>query len=180
MTSAAVPGDRLHHVVQGSFRVGTAPDEVLTTVLGSCVATCLTDPIAGVGGLNHFLLPGDGGARGGQATRYGLHAMELLINALLKRGAKLNRLEAKVFGGANTTRSRFEIGSHNAEFALWFLENEGIALRSRDVGGVRARKLRYWPVSGRAQQMFLPAAATRTERRGKPQSAPEAGEPDLW
>jgi chemotaxis protein CheD len=148
---------RLQHVIQGEFRVSDGPEDVFVTVLGSCIATCLTDREAGVGGMNHFLLPRET-APGGKETRYGINAMELLINAILKAGGALHRLEAKVFGGANTTGSRFGIGAANAEFAFWFLRNEGIPCIGYDVGGERARKLRYWPRSGLAQQMVLPDA----------------------
>lgn len=74
------------HIIQGEYKVINDPNVVLTTILGSCVAACLRDPVAGVGGMNHFLLPGSAnpGAGGGDATRYGVHLMELLINGLLK------------------------------------------------------------------------------------------------
>jgi chemotaxis protein CheD len=85
-------------VLQGEFRIGTAPEDVLTTVLGSCVATCLHDPVAGLGGLNHFLLPEGGDGRAG-SQKFGLNLMELLINALLKAGARRERLVAKLLHG---------------------------------------------------------------------------------
>ena len=88
------------HIIQGEYKVVSDPDVVLTTILGSCVAACLRDPVSGVGGMNHFLLPGTGSVTGGDATRYGVHLMELLINGLLKQGARRDRLEAKIFGGA--------------------------------------------------------------------------------
>ena len=92
------------HVIQGEYKVVNDPNVVLSTILGSCVAACLRDPVAGVGGMNHFLLPGSAMRRssGGDATRYGVHLMELLINGLLKQGARRDRLEAKIFGGAKT------------------------------------------------------------------------------
>ena len=105
--------------------------------------------------MNHFLLPGETTDHG-QGLRYGLNAMELLINSLLKRGAKTCRLEAKIFGGADMLSNNRNIGAHNARFALWFLENEGISCVSQNIGGNRGRKLRYWPQTGHAQQMFLP------------------------
>lgn len=148
---------RLIYVAQGEFRVSDRPDVVLVTVLGSCIAACLRDPVAGIGGMNHFLLPGEASQRGPH-TRYGINAMELLINGILKAGGEIGRLEAKVFGGANTSGSQLRIGRANADFALWFLENEGIACVGQDVGGAQARKLRFWPVSGQAQQKRLAAA----------------------
>ena len=92
------------HIIQGECKVVNDPDVVLATILGSCVAACMRDPVAGVGGMNHFLLPGavNSLASGGDATRYGVHLMELLINGLLKHGARRERLEAKIFGGAKT------------------------------------------------------------------------------
>lgn len=93
------------HIIQGEYKVVSDPDVVLTTILGSCVAACLRDPVSGVGGMNHFLLPGTGSVTGGDATRYGVHLMELLINGLLKQGARRDRLEAKIFGGAKTIAS---------------------------------------------------------------------------
>lgn len=73
-------------IIQGEWKVLNDPDAVLTTILGSCVAACLRDPVAGIGGMNHFLLPGTGNNNGGDATRFGVHLMELLINGLLKQG----------------------------------------------------------------------------------------------
>ncbi|MFP4327273.1 MAG: chemotaxis protein CheD [Paracoccaceae bacterium] len=155
--NAAICPDQPVYVTQGDYKVSDRPDVMLVTVLGSCIATCLRDPVAGIGGMNHFLLPGDATQRGTH-TRYGINAMELLINGILKAGGQIGRLEAKVFGGANTSGSSLRIGHANAEFAFWFLENEGIACIGKDVGGAHARKLRFWPVSGRAQQKRLDAA----------------------
>ena len=169
---------RVHAVIQGSHHVATSPHDVLTTVLGSCISICLHDRLAGVGGMNHFLLPGDPIRNKGEA-RYGINAMELLINAVFKAGGRAGRLEAKVFGGANATGSRLPIGELNAKFAFWFLENEGIPCVARDVGGVNARKLRYWPHSGHVQLMLLPNGARAAEARTVA-PATAAGEPDLF
>lgn len=152
MTGADPQRPPVQTVIQGSFAVGALPDEVLTTVLGSCVATCLHDPVARIGGLNHFLLPGAGEGAG---MRYGLNLMELLINALLKRGARRERLEAKLFGGAQITPGLTNAGRANAEFARRFLTEEGIRCLSESLGGSQARKIRFWPASGRAQQMLV-------------------------
>jgi chemotaxis protein CheD len=141
-------------VLQGEFRIGTAPEDVLTTVLGSCVATCLHDPVAGIGGLNHFLLPERGDGRL-DSQKFGLNLMELLINALLNAGARRDRLAAKLFGGARITRGLTNIGAANGAFALRYLEAEGIACQAQSLGGSRARRLRFWPASGRARQMLL-------------------------
>ncbi len=142
------------HVVQGAYEATGDPEIVLTTILGSCVCTCLTDPIARVGGMNHFLLP-DGEDLSFGKMRYGLHAMELLINELLKIGAKRQRLEAKLFGGAGMHGGLGKIGQANGEFALKFLETESIKLVGRSLGGTQARRVRYWPTIGKAQQLFI-------------------------
>lgn len=175
MTGDTPAPQRCLHVTQGQYEVSDRPQDVLVTVLGSCIATCLTDPVAGVGGMNHFLLPGEASQRG-RETRYGINAMELLINAILKAGGQIGRLEAKVFGGAHTAAAPFAIGQANAEFAFWFLRNEGIRCIGQDVGGARARKLRYWPATGQAQQMRLdvssppvrPRPAAVTGENGSP------------
>lgn len=142
------------NVIQGSFEVGDRSEDVLMTLLGSCVATCLHDPVAGVGGLNHFLLP-EGQGNEANSQKYGLNLMELLINALLKKGARRERMEAKLFGGAEITLGLTKAGASNAEFARRFLQHEGIRCVSESLGGNQARKLRFWPATGKAQQMLL-------------------------
>lgn len=132
---------------------------VLVTVLGSCVAACLRDPILGVGGMNHFMLP-DGDPGVGESARYGNHAMELLINELLKAGAHRDRLEAKVFGGANVLKSFTSnpIGTRNAEFIRDYLATEHIPVLAEDLLGIHPRKVGFFPVTGRAFVKRLPHA----------------------
>ncbi|THF50079.1 chemoreceptor glutamine deamidase CheD [Allorhizobium terrae] len=151
------------HIIQGEYKVISDPNVVLSTILGSCVAACLRDPVAGVGGMNHFLLPGSAnpGMGGGDATRYGVHLMELLINGLLKKGAKRERIEAKVFGGAKTIATFSNVGEQNAAFAMQFLRDEGIKVVGSSTGGEHGRKLEFWPVSGRARQYPLTGAETQ-------------------
>ncbi|MGG7516916.1 chemoreceptor glutamine deamidase CheD [Allorhizobium undicola] len=151
------------HIIQGEYKVISDPNVVLSTILGSCVAACLRDPVAGVGGMNHFLLPGSAspGMGGGDATRYGVHLMELLINGLLKQGARRDRLEAKIFGGAKTIATFSNVGEQNAAFAMQFLRDEGIKVVGSSVGGEHGRKLEFWPVSGRARQYPLTGAETQ-------------------
>lgn len=149
------------HVIQGEFMVSNNPNIVLCTILGSCVAACIRDPEAGVGGMNHFLLPGDAAQTGSEAKRYGVHLMELLINGLLKAGAQRKRLEAKIIGGASTMINFSDIGRQNAVFAEKFLGDEGIRIVGLNVGGNNGRKLEYWPVSGRARQIPLNGAETQ-------------------
>lgn len=151
------------HIIQGEYKVVSDPNVVLSTILGSCVAACIRDPIAGVGGMNHFLLPGSAnpGMGGGDATRYGVHLMELLINGLLKKGARRDRLEAKIFGGAKTIATFSNVGEQNAAFAVQFLRDEGIKVVGSSTGGEHGRKLEFWPVSGRARQYPLTGAETQ-------------------
>ncbi|KWR88972.1 chemoreceptor glutamine deamidase CheD [Cupriavidus sp. IDO] len=137
----------------------TSQDVVLTTVLGSCVAACIRDEKAGVGGMNHFMLPDDEGSSGERvdrmlsaSMRYGCYALEVLINELLKMGARRERLEAKVFGGgavlANMTT--LNIGDRNADFVLRYLKTEEIRVAAQDLRGPHARRVSYFPVSGLA------------------------------
>ncbi|MDZ7710208.1 MAG: chemotaxis protein CheD [Roseovarius sp.] len=151
--NAAKVKDRTIHIIQGEFRVSDTPGDMLSTVLGSCVATCIYDPVRMVGGMNHYLLPT--GVPTDVNLKYGAHAMELLLNELYKKGAVRERLEAKVFGGARMLKGLPNIGGANAEFAQWFLKTENIRCVLTSVGGTRARKIRFWPCTGKAQQMTL-------------------------
>ncbi|WP_316155182.1 chemoreceptor glutamine deamidase CheD [Cupriavidus sp. BIC8F] len=133
----------------------TREDVVLTTVLGSCVAACIRDESAGVGGMNHFMLPDDDGSADrmlSASMRYGSYALEVLINELLKMGARRERLEAKVFGGgavlANMTT--LNIGDRNADFVLRYLKTEEIRVAAQDLRGPHARRVSYFPVGGLA------------------------------
>lgn len=141
-------------VVQGEHRVSGDSDVLLTTLLGSCVATCLHDPVAKVGGMNHFLVA-DGGSASVGAERYGLYAMEVLINGLLKLGGDKRRLQAKVFGGAAMTGTMGRIGAANISFARDFLQTEKIQIVAEDLGGRIARRVRYCPSTGRASLLHV-------------------------
>ena len=146
---------RIIHVAPGAHEIAADADEVLSTVLGSCVAACISDRETREGGMNHFLLPGEGGADlalSGEDLRLGVNAMEILINALLRRGARRARLEAKVFGGASFlgATSAPAIGERNAAFVRRFLTREGIPILREDLGGDRPRRLNYQPATGRA------------------------------
>lgn len=123
---------------------------VITTVLGSCIAACLWDTRMQVGGMNHFLLP-DSDAH--DATgRYGSYAMELLINEMLKLGARRENLQAKIFGGAQVMQSftTLNVGERNTEFVRQYLRTERIALVSEDVLSTHPRKVCYFPTTGKA------------------------------
>lgn len=141
-------------VLQGEYKISHDPEDVMVTVLGSCVATCMWDPEARVGGMNHFLLAGADEPRDGN-LKYGVNSMELLINNLLRAGANRDRLQAKLFGGAKMTLNSRQIGLENAEFAKWYLENEGIPVISQCLGGDKGRKIRFVPACGEAKRMFL-------------------------
>jgi chemotaxis protein CheD len=146
---------RIINVVPGGQEIAAAEGDVLSTVLGSCVAACLRDPVARVGGMNHFLLPGEDAGQGGPSTddmRFGAAAMEFLINALIKRGGLRSRMEAKIFGGAVMIAGSAEtaVGSKNADFVQRFLAREGIPVAAKDLGGQRPRRVNYEPATGRA------------------------------
>ena len=152
----AGPGtERMIHVIQGSQEVTADPHVVLTTILGSCVSTCMWDPVARVGGMNHFLLAHEP-ERGRSSDRYGTFAMELLINDLLKLGASRGRLKAKLFGGAMMDGHFGRIGRSNAAFATTFLAAEDIPVIAESLGGTQARRIRFVPVTGFAQQRLVP------------------------
>lgn len=158
------PGKRVH-VVQGEHHISDEPDVILTTILGSCVAVCMRDTKIGVGGMNHFLLP-TGRADGvDEGRRYGAYAMELLINDLLRAGARRDRLEAKLFGGARMFGGLSDVGASNAAFAEKFLRDEAIPLVGASLGGLAARRVQYWPTTGRAQQRVVTDNAELTRLR---------------
>lgn len=164
----AASGEMRIHVVQGEHRVGSSPDMLLTTILGSCVAACMRDPIARIGGMNHFLLPDGEGTHAGSASLHaGVHAMELLVNGLLREGARRDRLEAKLFGGARMIAGLSDIGARNAEFAETFLKREGISYGGGSLRGSQARRVQFWPASGRARQFIVERtdAVLEAERR---------------
>lgn len=149
-------GKKFLTVIQGEFAVSREPDVILSTVLGSCVAVCLFDPQRHIGGMNHYLLPGTRGGSG-DSVRFGVNAMELLINEMQKNGADRGSIQAKLFGGANINQSGKDIGAANVAFGKEFLANEGIACLSESTGGTQARRLHFEPVTGAARQMIVPA-----------------------
>ncbi|HEX8484320.1 chemotaxis protein CheD [Sphingomonas sp.] len=145
-------------IIQGEQLAVAVPDTVITTLLGSCIAVCLYDQVARVGGMNHFLL---GQPDKGQQVsthdmqRYGVHAMELLINAMMQKGAARPRLRAHIYGGASIIAGLGAIGTDNAEFARRFIATEGIAVGHTDVGGTRARKVEFLAYEGKARSTFV-------------------------
>lgn len=137
-------------VLPGEFFVADE-DLLVMTTLGSCIAACLWDRERRIGGLNHFMLPDTDGSSGDNG-RYGAFAMELLINELIKRGASRAAMEAKVFGGGSVIggMTRLNVGERNTRFVLDYLKTERIAVVSKDVLDVHARKVCFLPVSGKA------------------------------
>ncbi|MGA8784655.1 MAG: chemoreceptor glutamine deamidase CheD [Polaromonas sp.] len=140
-------------LLPGEYYV-TSEDIVLTTVLGSCVSACVRDSTAGIGGMNHFMLPDDADPTSRDAAaamRYGAYAMEVLLKELFKGGAKRERLEAKVFGGgavlANMTM--LNIGERNADFVLRYLQLERVRMAAQDLRGKLPRRINYFPLTGR-------------------------------
>ena len=144
-------------VVLGHHRISSRADDMLVTTLGSCVAACIHDPVARVGGMNHFLLPGTpaGGECFGIATRYGSVAMERLINDLMARGARRDRLEVKLFGASRVIDTSMDVGSANAAFALDYVQREGLALVGQDLGGATGRRIHFFPTTGKAFRRML-------------------------
>lgn len=142
------------HINQGEYAVGNHPQLMISTILGSCVAVCLHDPVTNVGGMNHILLPEEtGGAATGAS--FGVNAMELLINGIVKSGGQPGRLSAKVFGGGRMVAGLSNIGERNREFVLKFLNAEGIPCISESTGGNNGRRVQFWPHSGKARQKFM-------------------------
>lgn len=145
----------------------TRHDEAIITVLGSCISACIRDPDTGLGGMNHFMLPEraenlskqDSGFT--QINRYGCFAMESLINHLARHGAQRTRLELKVFGGGRILKSMIDIGARNIAFVHSWARTEGMRLAAQDLGGIQPRKLVYFPATGRARVMKLPAIENR-------------------
>ncbi|MDB5560611.1 MAG: hypothetical protein JWN11_29 [Hyphomicrobiales bacterium] len=141
-------------VHQGDCHVSADPDLTYSTVLGSCISACVYDRVAGVGGMNHFLLAEQSGSalgKYGASARYGAFAMEQLLNMVLSRGTRSKtNLEIKVFGGGLVTSMLQDIGAKNIAFVRDFLANEGYALAGEDVGGTYARRVLFKPGSGRA------------------------------
>ena len=175
-------------VLPGEYYV-TATDMVLVTVLGSCVSACVRDREKGVGGMNHFMLAeGGGGELLSASARYGAYAMEVLINHLMKMGARRNALEAKVFGGGRVMASltSSQVGNNNASFVLDFLATEGIPVIAKDLLDVYPRKVYYFPASGRVLVKKLVRMHNDTVMRREKEyaarlnEAPVAGEIELF
>jgi len=149
-------------ILPGEFYV-TDKQELITTVLGSCVSACIYDPLCGLGGMNHFMLPGNETANDTDgSTRYGLFAMESLVNEILKRGSMKKSLRAKLFGGGQIIENMSDIGQKNIRFAKTFLFSEGIPLESHDLGLIYPRKVNFFPHSGKVMVKRLQSLHNNT------------------
>ncbi|NML46316.1 chemoreceptor glutamine deamidase CheD [Ramlibacter sp. G-1-2-2] len=140
-------------ILPGQYHASSGPGTI-TTVLGSCVSTCLWDPGSRIGGMNHFMLPGDTAspsAAWAASARFGVYAMEVLINDMGKLGADRRRMVAKVFGGARVLAGfdKLDVGAKNAEFVLEFLKVEGIPVAAQDLLDVHPRKVHFFPATGK-------------------------------
>jgi len=170
----------------GDVETAAAPT-IITTVLGSCVAVCLWDPKLRVGGMNHFLLPhgSSSGVIGDDPPRFGVHAMDRLIGAMLKRGATPGRLVAKIFGGASVLAlgGRAQgIPRANVTFVEHFLAREGYAIAARSVGGTTPFHIRFHTDTGRVLVRRLHDARARVaiaELESQP-PAPRDGDVTLF
>ena len=169
----------------------TAADEMIVTVLGSCVSACIRDPVAAVGGMNHFMLPESGDresewAEASSGMRYGNVAMERLINDILAHGGLRHRLEIKVFGGGNVLKGHSDIGHRNASFVESYLLAENLPIAAGHLRGTHPRRVHYFPMTGRVMLLEL----RRTEDRAvvelearyqsKLRSDPVAGSVELF
>lgn len=167
-------------VAQGDSLASSDPSVLFTTVLGSCVAVCLHDGRAGVGGMNHFLLADPAPLANEEShllNRYGLHSMELLINAMLKRGATRGGFKARIYGGATMREGLGDIGRCNIEFARRFLASERIPVVGEDVGGGSARRVEFRPAAGLARSKVV--SSQPAERLAKPVPA-SVGDVELF
>jgi len=178
-------------LLPGEYYV-TVEQETIVTVLGSCVSACVRDPVFGVGGMNHFMLPVNQGNGSwelngvGASTRYGSYAMEQLINDVLKHGGNRENLEVKVFGGGRILAQMTDIGRMNIEFVEKYIRTEGLRVLARDLGDIYPRKVYFTPSIGKAFVKRLRSlhndtiVARETEYLNQLKQQPVAGEVTLF
>ncbi|MFZ6871105.1 chemoreceptor glutamine deamidase CheD [Undibacterium sp. Di27W] len=177
-------------ILPGEFYF-TNKDMLIVTVLGSCVSACIRDRVSGVGGMNHFMLPDTGGDADNPVSasmRYGTYAMEVLINELLKAGAKRENMEAKVFGGGNVLRgfTAINVGERNARFVLDYLRAERMRVTAEDLNDIYPRKVYFFPKTGKVLVKKLKVEHNDTLRRreqdyaSKLKTTSVGGEVDLF
>jgi chemotaxis protein CheD len=155
--------DRQNDIVSAKILPGeyyvTNSDEIITTVLGSCISACIRDRVFGIGGMNHFMLPDCGhsttltssGDYLSAETRYGSFAMERLINDILKNGGRKENLEIKIIGGGRIIEKMTNVGLRNIEFARSYIKTEGFEIAVEDVGDIYPRKVIYFPLTGKVR-----------------------------
>ncbi len=178
-------------IMPGEYYVSRS-EEIISTVLGSCVSACIRDPDLRVGGMNHFMLPDCSEARQGApgqiplAARYGVFAMEHLINEVLKLGARRENLEVKLFGGGKVLEAMTDIGQRNITFVQDYLRAEDLKVFSQDLGGAHPRKVNFFPRSGRVlvkklRGLHQKTIADRERSYGRTlDKKPEAGGVELF
>ena len=176
-------------ILPGEFYV-TTENNLLVTVLGSCVSVCLRDARTRIAGMNHFLLPvnKDSSGNATDSARYGVYAMEVLINHMIKLGVPKKRLEAKVFGGGNVLKqlTGSNVGEQNAAFILDYLKTENISIRAQDLLGEFPRKIYFFPLTGEVKVRKLKSIHNSTiidresEYRVRINQQPTSGDVDLF
>jgi chemotaxis protein CheD len=186
--AAGIPTAR---ILPGEYYV-TREDEVIDTVLGSCVAACIRNARFSIGGMNHFMLPRPSGSGtdswekiAGRGMRYGSASMEQLINSVLGAGGTRADLEVKIFGGGRVLAKLSDIGARNLDFVREFLKQEGLKIVAEDAGDTCSRHVQYFPRSGRVRVRHLTARSAELgakEQRylDRLERAPVAGEIDLF
>lgn len=162
--------------------------ELIETLLGSCVAACMRDPVLGIGGMNHVMLPLE--ASGGSssrlmATAYGSYAMEVLVNGILHAGGVRERLEVKLFGGGRMLAGMTDIGERNIDFMRGWVEAEGIRIVAEDLGGTWPRKVIFAADSGRVKLRRLPSpleqiASRELSEAERERTSHQQAEPELF
>lgn len=153
LSTSSVKSKRTY-IGQGEYAIDGGDDTVIATLLGSCVSSCIWDPVRKIGGMNHVLFIDDN-ADAAEVFGHGVNGMELLINGLLRLGADRHNLRAKVFGGAQMIRGLSDEGARNGEFVVNFLDREGIQHIGGDLGGNRARRIEFWPGNGRVRSKYV-------------------------
>jgi chemotaxis protein CheD len=187
-------GSYVAKILPGEYYV-TYQNEILMTVVGSCVSACIRDSIYGIGGMNHFLLPAHTPSTYGKwertsvsaACRYGNFAMENMINEILKHGGQRQNLEVKLFGGGRIVANMSNIGQQNIDFVKNYIRMEGLTLLAEDLGDIYPRKIVFFPSNGRVRVKKLRAmeqASIEMERENKYrqtlENKPVEGDIDLF
>lgn len=178
-------------ILPGEYYVSRG-EEIISTVLGSCVSACIRDPEIGIGGMNHFMLPASSSNDPhsqdvtNTSARYGTYAMEHMINTILANGGNRERLEIKLFGGGKVLQSVTNVGDRNIAFVRQYLNMEALPVNGEDLGGLHPRKVLYFPYSGRVLVKKLPitqaneVSQIELDYQHKIEEKPVAGEIDLF